>query len=184
MKAILIMLQFLLAVFIAEAQDVTGTKTAYYAWMYRYDNQKPVKGVIYETNDSTIQFIEASNFVKNRLVQPYNISVIPVTSIEKIKVRNRGAPVKGALMGAGVGAAIAATIAYADGDDQCDAGGWCFFMYTAEEKAVIGATLGIIPGLLVGTLIGHSKTKFQINGDKNLYLAIRSKLNTYALSNQ
>lgn len=184
MKAILIMLPFLLATAVAEAQEITSTKVAYYAWMYRYDDQKPVKGVIFETNDSTIKFIEASNFIKNRVVIPYTISVIPVTTIEKIRVRKRGAPLKGILVGGGVGAVVIGAISYADGDDECDAGGFCFLMFTAEEKAVFGATLGVIPGLIIGTIVGHSKRKFQINGDEAQYKTIRNELKPYALSGQ
>lgn len=140
-----------------------------------------MKGVILETNDSTIQFIENSLLKKNTAVAPFTSQRIPISSVERIKIRKKGAVGRGILFGALSGAMLGAIIGFADGDDVCEPGSWCILQFSAEEKAAVGATTAIIPGLAVGALIGRNRKTIYINGDQTLYVNSRGELMEYAL---
>lgn len=181
MKTILVVLVLCCFQFIAEAQKTIDPNVQYYSWIYLNSSQKPVKGVILETNDSTIQFIQKSELVKNKAVAPYNAQSIPVTAIEKIKIRKKNGVSNGLLLGAIGGAAAGAIIGFADGDDVCD-GYWCIMLFSAEEKAALGAFTGIFPGGLIGALVGSRRKTIFINADQNLYTNSRWELDNYSLT--
>jgi hypothetical protein len=80
---------------------------------------------------------------------------VPAANVARVieKRRARGA-LEGLAIGALIGAAAGAILGYADGDDVCPDTGWCFFEFSAGEKAFYAGTfLGAVGGGL-GALIG------------------------------
>lgn len=83
------------------------------------------------------------------------------SAIEKVEFRSSG---RGALNGLGIGiltgGGALALLGLAEGDDTCPPGRWCFFQWTAEEKAglygVTGGVLGGLAGLLIGAAVGRT----------------------------
>jgi len=95
-----------------------------------------------------------------------DVGVLRPSEVAKVTVVHRG---RGALEGAGIGfligAASGAALGYADGDDECASSmsnhpssepnlSLCIKLFTAEEKALLGAAvIGGIGGL-IGTIVG------------------------------
>lgn len=182
MKNLLILLLLLSTLLGANAQDLPATKAGYYSWIYLKDSSRAMKGVIVEANDSSVQFIDKSFLTRGKVMASYKLRVIPISTIQTIKYRKRNSPGKGALLGAVGGALAGAILGYASGDDRCEPGTWCIFVYSAEEKATMGAVLGILPGLGIGTILGSRRETIHINGDQSTYNLIRNELKKYSLT--
>ena len=86
---------------------------------------------------------------------------VPVDALRAIRYSRPGT---GAYQGMGIGlltgAALGAVAGLASGDDNCpssgsfSSGSWCFFRFSAQEKAGLGAVgLGLV-GMLVGGIVG------------------------------
>ncbi|MEJ8756347.1 hypothetical protein WG947_05035 [Pontibacter sp. H259] len=182
MRAFLILLVLLSITFGAYAQAIPSDKINYRAWIYLRNNKQVQKGMLLETSDSAVHFIDKSLLKRGYLVNPPLPAVIPVSSIERIKLRRKHSLTTGALLGALGGVITGAVIGYASGDDECDPATWCIFVYTAEEKATFGAILGVIPGTGLGLLLGSKRETIYIRGDQNQYNSQRNGLQKYTLT--
>mgnify|MGYP001552010241 CR=1 FL=1 len=99
--------------------------------------------------------------------------------IKVLKFRRKGAIGRGAWIGALGGAATGVIIGLADGDDEPE--GWWDFTMTAEEKALAGGIVLVIPGTFVGMIIGALPKRFVIKGDKESYLSQLPEIEQYIL---
>ena len=183
MKTLLILLLLLSITFGANAQVIPSTKAEYYNWIYLNNSSRVLKGVVLATNDSSVQFIDKSFLASGKVMASYQLQIIPISTVESIKFRKRSSLTKGTLLGAAGGSAAGALIGYSTGDDVCGSG-WCILQFTAEEKANIGAILGIIPGMTLGLLLGSSRETIHINGDQSVYTLTRDQLKKYTLTGQ
>jgi hypothetical protein len=185
MKTFLILLLLLSISLGTNAQAIPPSKAAYYNWIYLNNSSRVLKGIILATNDSSIQFINKSFLASGKVMASYQVQVIPISTIESIKYRKRNSLAKGTLLGAAGGAAAGALIGYASGDDECQpTGGWldCLFVYSAEEKAGLGAILGIMPGMSIGLLLGSRRETIHIKGEQQVYNLTRDELKNYTLT--
>ncbi|MFD2514646.1 hypothetical protein ACFSRY_12290 [Pontibacter locisalis] len=181
MKTVLALLLCCIATVPLKAQATSPVKSEYLHWLYLKDSRRALKGVIIEANDSSILFLDNFTLSKNKKAT-YTPQLIPVSSVEKIKYRKRKDFRKGLLLGGLGGAATGAVAGYADGDDECGPGTWCIVFFTAEDKAVLGAVLGVIPGMAIGALVGSSKKTIFINGNQDTYNLSREELKQYTLA--
>ncbi|WP_242927914.1 hypothetical protein [Pontibacter vulgaris] len=184
MKTWLVLLLLLSITFGTNAQALPSSKATYYNWVYLNNSSRVLKGMILATNDSSVQFVNKSFLVRGRVAAQYSPILIPISVIEKIKSRKRNSLTYATLLGAAGGVAAGALIGYAQGDDVCGSGTWCIFQFSAEEKARLGAVLGVIPGLSIGLLLGSSRQTIHINGNLNVYSLARDELKKYTLTEQ
>ncbi|HET7899252.1 MAG TPA: hypothetical protein VFL47_16310 [Flavisolibacter sp.] len=94
---------------------------------------------------------------------------VDMAKLAMIKFRKKGAPGRGALIGAVVGIGIGAGIGFASGDDPPDQ----WFSFTAGEKAASLALLGVVLGTPIGAIIGSNSETFQIDGKKENFRALQ-----------
>jgi hypothetical protein len=181
MKIAIAVLAFCFMSFVVDAQKVIDPEVRFLSWIYLKDNPQPLKGVILETNDSTIQFISSAFLVKNKAVSPYTSETIPVSGIDKIKFRKKGSVGRGMIVGALGGVMAGAITGFIEGDDVCEPGSWCIFQFSAGDKAVIYGTLLAVPGTALGAILGSSRNTVYINGGQSLYFNSRNELKAYAL---
>ncbi|NDK56961.1 hypothetical protein [Pontibacter fetidus] len=187
MKTLLFLLLLLPVTIAVNAQAIPSAKATYANWLYLNNSNHVLKGVILATDDSTVLFIDRSFLVAGKVIPSYQLQVIPIAMIEKIKFRKRNSLAKSTLLGTAAGAAVGAIVGYASGDDECySTGGWfdCMFVYSAEEKAGLGAVIGILPGMTIGLLLGSSRKTIHINGDQGVYVLTRDELRKYTLSGE
>ena len=82
----------------------------------------------------------------------------------------------GIILGSLTGFAIGWIGGYTQGDDKPEVGKIDIFRFTKTEKSTFFGVVGIIPGAIIGGLIGSAKIKIPINGDKSKYRAAQDKL--------
>ncbi|WP_162055077.1 hypothetical protein [Pontibacter pamirensis] len=134
------------------------------------------KGVLLSTSDSTIQVLPNAKSYTFPLTAAQTPISIPVTAIEEIRFRSKGSPGRGALFGGLIGIATGAIIGFADGDDE-----GTFLAFSAEDKALMGSTLLLLPGVGIGAVVGSGKKKVYIQGKPEVYQRARGSLQQYAL---
>ena len=120
-----------------------------------FGNRK-IYGSIYEIKDSSI-VVSNSHRQRDYLRKSFQTKVINCSQIDVISVRHKNL---GALYGALGGLLAGAIIGYAQGDDTPG-----IMSFTATDKAILGGFLGVLPGTLIGGLIGSIKIKIPINGN-------------------
>lgn len=173
MKTNLIFLSFLVfiaSLYFVNAQNKKGR--TYKIWVELSQKGQKHKGQLLKLKDSSIVI---------QYWQEEKVLEIPVTEIDKLKFRKKGAIGIGAGIGAGAGILAGIISGIASGDDP-PSDTWFDFSSTAEEKATGGAiTLGVL-GAATGSVIGSLKKKFTINGTQENYTRIRPDLNKF-LSN-
>ena len=100
-----------------------------------------------------------------------------VEDIKEIRLRPKSR-VAAMALGALGGFLSGLAIGYSQGDDtSAPSGGWNFnFNFSRKDKGYMYGVVGIIPGAIIGGLIGSIKLKVPINGDKSKYRAAQDKL--------
>ena len=152
----------------------------YKTWISLRSDSKQLKGVLYEIKDSSVLFSYTTSKA-DYLSGNFAVLEIYHSDIRRIAIRRKGSVGKGAGIGAAVGFLIGGVIGLASGDDTCPQGQICFFVSTAEDKAVAtGVTLGFI-GAAIGAIAGSTRKKFHINGDFNNYYRIKNMLEKYSV---
>lgn len=159
-----------------QAQSPDKQKPIYRCWVY-FEGSTPVyEGVLLSTSDSAIQVLPNAKRHTLLLAATQTPISIPATAIKEIRFRSKGSPGRGALFGALIGVTTGAIVGFADGDDE-----GTFFTLSAEDKALIGSTLLLLPGTAIGAVVGSVKKKFNIQGNLSAYQNARSSLQQYAL---
>lgn len=89
---------------------------------------------------------------------------VPIAALQEIRHSAPGSKrpmgaLHGLLFGLGAGVITGGAIGLASGDDQCPPSlDWCFFRFSAREKAVLGAVglgaMGALTGAVIGSLVG------------------------------
>jgi len=176
MKKVIHIHILLLSIIIISHQTLSSQTTklenghTFKLWVSKMDKSKKAKGYLYEIEDSLITVMDFSGQGVYQKVD--------VQNIKEIKLRKRGKPMKGIFFGALVGFSMGAIIGYAAGDDQGS-----FSLFSAGEKAIIGGTLLVIPGAIIGGVIGHQMSvKIPIRGSQIMYDEQLVKLRRYQLA--
>lgn len=163
-------LAFMANIFFGHAQHKKSR--TYKIWVELSQKGQKHKGQLLQLKDSSIVI---------QYWQEEKVLEIPVSEIDKLKFRKKGAIGIGAGIGAGAGILAGIISGVASGDDE-PSETWFDFSSTAEEKATGGAiTLGIL-GAATGSVIGSIKKKFSINGTQEIYTKMKPDLNKF-LSN-
>ncbi|MBC5775578.1 hypothetical protein H8S95_15990 [Pontibacter sp. KCTC 32443] len=184
MKIFLILLLLLSVTLGTSAQSIPASTVDSYNWIYLKNGSRPLKGVTVQASDSSLHFVNESFLVRNTVPASIKPLIIPVTHIDKIKYRRRNNIIRVGLIGALGGAALGALIGYASGDDTCESGSWCMVLFSAEDKAMVGSILGILPGMGIGMAIGSYRKTIYINGAQSTYSLTRDELKKYTLTKQ
>lgn len=148
----------------------------YRCWVYFEGSTSVYEGVLLSTGDSAIQVLPNAKRYTLPLTAAQTPISIPATAIKEIRFRSKGSPVRGALLGGLIGIATGTIIGFVDGDDE-----GTFLAFSAEDKAIIGSTLLLLPGVGIGALVGSGKKKINIQGNLSNYQNARSSLQQYAL---
>ncbi len=126
------------------------------------------KGYLQGITDTSLQFSKKSApFGKGSFDQ-----TTPFYKLDKLTVHRQGRVGRGMLFGGLGGAAfggIVGAITYTPCPD-------CFFQFDQGFDIVVGAFVGFMAGLLIGTVIGNRKHRFTINRMKENFDKMRSKL--------
>lgn len=99
-----------------------------------------------------------------------------VEDIKEMKLRSKSKLAGGIILGSITGFAIGWIAGYTQGDDKPEVGKLNIFQYTKKEKGVFFGITGIIPGVIIGGLIGSVKLKIPINSNKSKYHTAQDKL--------
>lgn len=142
-------------------------KKPYIVWVKPIDNTSTIKGYLNEVSDTLV--------IKSLLKHKAK-TYIGLNNIEYLKYRRKGKTGQsiaiGGLAGFAVGAIIYMSVLY----EPCSTkSSFCFF---SDSGVVIlsGGTLGIIPGLIIGGIVGGRK-KIIIPGSSKSIKAQKEKLN-------
>lgn len=150
-------------------------KPVYRTWIYTISAKHPLKGIAWQTSDSTILFSSGKSYQhKNRT----DIQEIPIRDIKKIAFRKRNKPGQYALAGAGIGVFSGFLLGLNSGDDDPKS----FFAFTAAEKAIILAAFFTPIGTVIGVGTGFIRTKARINGSLETYNRKRLRIQKYTMT--
>jgi hypothetical protein len=178
MKKLVFIAVILLSIpFLSTAQEDTIPKI-YRAWITLNNNSPEVKGVLFETKDSSIS-ITNSFSRSDYLSGNFNVTTIYYNNIYKINARRNNSVIAGFFLGAAAGAITGAIIGGSKGDDVCPAHHLCLFQMTAGQKAALG-TLCSIPGATTGMIIGQIRIKIPINGSIQTFHKNKERLKKYS----
>lgn len=164
LKFTLVLLIGLTLSFNMVGQKKDKKRSTYKTWVSLLDNKSVVKGYFHELKDSSIVIFNSKN---KELIE------LPVSNIDKIKIRKKNRIGRGAGIGAASGLLFGAILGYSDGDDPPDT---ILFRYTAEEKAGASAIMFLPIGAGIGAGIGSIKKHFDIGGSIVNYKALKPKL--------
>lgn len=119
------------------------------------------EGYLKKVTDSTVVY----TYDKTPVGAPAHAydKVIGYHNLAMVSLRRKGAVGRGALIGAVVGAGVGAIGGFASGDDPPGE----LFSYSAGDKAGFLAILAVVPGALVGAIVGSSSQKFPVDGRKD-----------------
>lgn len=127
------------------------------------------RGDLLQLNDDSI-------LIAPEGIDPLNIQ-IPISEIEAIGFRKKGATTKGVLIGGGIGL-LAGGILWLAMANNCEDPICSIGVLTGGTAASLVIT---ISGGVIGGLIGSKKNKIQISGSKKSYERQRRKLEQYLL---
>jgi len=153
------------------AQEKTKPQTKVYdTWItLKDDPDKPIKGILYEINDSSISIansLSVENYLSGKIIK----TTIRFENIDKIKIRRSKIIGKGVLVGAITGYVTAATFTYT--------------LVKGEELAgLIVFEMGFPFALLgagTGAILGSIKDKVTIKGSFENFDLNRSTLQDYS----
>lgn len=151
----------------------------YKTWVTLNDNSQKIRGMLYETKDSSI--VLTNSLSRSSLLRGgFGLTIIDYRNIAIIKNRKNNRVLYSFLGGITLGFAVGAFIGYSQGDDTCPADKWCIFQMTARDKLFAGGALGAILGAGTGTAIGLVKVKIPIFGNFEKYNNSKTMLKNYS----
>lgn len=140
-------------------------KPFYEAWLYTNFADKPLKGYVYQTTDSSLTLVKS--------IRSQEKQVIPITQISEVAFRRIHNRRICALGGAAIGIVFGGVFGFAEADDQ---------FFSSLDKAVFGAILLLPVGFFVGLGIGRIKKRSVLSGDFQNYRIQRATIQRYTLT--
>ncbi len=163
MKHTLLATVALLTCFAIAAQDnVSSKKKVYEAWVKPVNSSKVIKGVLYETGDSSIFLVPS--------LQSDRITEIQFNNIELVKVRREKSIRRGLIAGSVIGAGTGAIIGYTMTD---------FIYFQGFLATGFGIYFGVI-GLGTGALAGSVKDRFPVRTSYGNFDKYKGSLQYYS----
>ncbi len=141
-------------------------------------------GYLSGINDSSVQLstkrVAFSNLsLGNPSYKTYNYG-----DIEKMKIRKYGSLGRGIGYGALIGAGFGAIVGLVTYQKPAPGNGWFSSLdFGPGFNALGGAILGILPGLIIGGIIGSKTMKFNIHGNKERFNDMKTIILEKAISN-
>ena len=181
MKKLTFLTICLFTLFVSHAQSnpEIGKKQKVYNVSIKTLNNKTIRGKLHAVSDSQLVLLRSVNG------QQY----IDAENIRSFTMQRKNSPLRGALIGFGIGAVTGIITGFASGDDPVynepvydpfsaivvsinNA-----FAMTKEEKAVMGG-LGLgVSGAIIGAIVGSvAKKKFIIGGKKEKFRDLQSEM--------
>jgi hypothetical protein len=158
-------------------------------WISTYESDRPINGVLYETQDSSVT-VSTRSISRPGSPGKVNMTKLDVRSIDVIKIRQNGNVGQGVLYGAISGLVVggAMGILYASSVKKSDAGGNDFekSLNSTLSSAAIAVTSVLIgigcigTGIGVGAIIGSVKVSIPIHGSQEQFNLNKSMLNDYS----
>ena len=155
---VLLLLNF---IFHSHAQDSSAKYKPRIFRAYVYGNDSIYsRDFIAYAKDSSIAISKLPLPFNKAPAQDANVSLIPYSSIDYIKIQRKGSVGRGIVTGVLSGFFAGILIGLAEGGDDPDS----WFAYSAGEKAIMyGATAGIAGGIIGAIIGGVARKKFIIN---------------------
>lgn len=140
--------------------------------------KKTTNGYLSGINDSLLQLSTKRVTFSNSLIQDPSLKTYNYSEIEKVNIRKYGSVGRGMglgiLIGGGFGA-IMGLVTY-----QSTPNGW--FDFGPGINALGGAIFGMIPGFIIGGIIGSKMIKFNIHRNKEKFSDMKTSILEMALS--
>ena len=150
----------------------------YITWIFLKDPPWKIKGCLYRVEDASLALLPRAI-----LMQGYDsdqeFTMIKATQIDMVKIRRKGSIGKGVAIGALSGFAAGVILGLIEGDDQ-PSGSWDVINYTAEAKAIMYGTTFLIPGAIIGAVVGSIKIKIPIKGNTDTFNKNKQRLKKYS----
>jgi len=141
--------------------------------VYTVSGQK-ITGYLPSITDTSLVISNNQHYLSQFPPKELKTTNLNFNQLELVTVRRKGATGRGILIGSLTGIGTGMIIGLVSGDDHNDNSTFCFFCFTAEEKALMGGLAGGILGGLVGGIIGALAHKqFPIGGNKPAFDKMR-----------
>lgn len=178
MMVCIISIFFISNSFAQDKSDINRIKSNkdYKIWLYSNTGQLGNGDLLKALDDSIVLF---KNYKKT------NLKSFAVEDIKEIRLRRKSRVAAGMAFGAIGGFLSGLAIGYTQGDDKNAPSGPLNFSinFSKKEKGYFYGIVGIIPGALIGGLIGSIKLKIPINGNKSKYREAQDKLKSISKDN-
>jgi hypothetical protein len=129
-------------------------------------------GYLSGINDSLVQLSTNRTTFSNSIIENPSYKTYNYSEIEKVSIRKYGSVGRGigygALIGAGVGAILGLASYHRDPYSWFDLG--------PGVSAIAGASIGVIPGMIIGGLIGLKMRKFIIHRNKEKFNEMKTSI--------
>ena len=184
MKRLVVIFTMLLCYFLvlAAQKDTVKKSKINKVWISLNDESPRLKGVLYETKDSSIMVsnsFQTADYASGK----FEVSKINYNNIDHVKIRIKNSVLNRALIGAVTGFTIGVLAGFIEGDDP-PRNGLDMRIFsphmTAESKAIVYGIGYAFCGAGIGALVGTIKLRIPINGDISKFNRNRSKLKRHS----
>ncbi|AHM62751.1 hypothetical protein D770_22520 [Flammeovirgaceae bacterium 311] len=158
------------------SQVTTETKRPLYRALVQTVDKNNYRGAIYALNDSTISLTWARLAKKNQIPVEQELLIIPVSSIKQIKFEKAGAMGRGFIFGGLLGI-LGGVVIGEVADKPCKNS--YYGCMEIVDPGTVGGILGFIGGSAIGIAIASKKQKFEINGNRQNYNALKESIQPY-----
>ncbi len=156
-------------------QGTAEKKRPLYRALVYTEDKNSYRGAVSALNDSTISLTWIRLAKKNQLPREQELITIPVSSIKQIKFQKAGATGRGLVFGALLGT-LAGVVIGELADKPCSGFYGCMEFV---DPGAIGGILGFLGGSGIGIAIASKNQKFEINGSRQNYNALKERLQPY-----
>ena len=177
MKKVALLTSILLciSIFSSAQKDTLQRIRIYKAWV-TLGGGTTIQGALYQTKDSSVVIANSLNNNGSSVIAP-DLSEVVAGNIYFIKARREGNVTKGVLIGATAGILAGVIIGLVSEPDVSNS----FGTFDAPElRALGGGILGVLPGTLIGGMIGSIKIKIPINGSINNFNKKKEQFRKYS----
>lgn len=158
------------------SQGTTEKKRPLYRAFVQTVDKNSYRGAIYALNDSTISLTWAKLAKKNQIPSGQELRIIPVSSIKIIKFEKAGALGRGFIFG-GILGILGGVVIGEVADKPCKNSYYGCMEFV--DPGAIGGVLGFLGGSAIGLAIASKKKKFEINGSRQNYNALKESMQPY-----